>query len=133
MARLSIQSLRGAEREKGRQIASGAKARAGWRSTVGSVRGPQFISCNGRSVGEGVAASDGTIDQARGGRYAAQVPADRRGAGRQAYAYTVCRYQLYSRSEMECSNSSSSCSLQATKMSMYFGSMYSAITELSSR
>src|SRR5690606_1803092 len=31
---------------------------------------------------------------------------------------TVCRYQLYSRSEIECSNSSSSLSLQATKMSM---------------
>lgn len=49
-----------------------------------------------------------------------------------ATAYTVCRYQLYSRSEMECSNSSSSLSLQATKISMYLGSMYLAITSLSS-
>ncbi|KAA0980335.1 hypothetical protein FQ185_01730 [Pseudomonas sp. ANT_H12B] len=36
---------------------------------------------------------------------------------------TVCKYQLYSRSEMEFSNSASSLSLHATNTSMYIGSM----------
>ncbi len=45
---------------------------------------------------------------------------------------TVCRYQLYSRSEIEFSNSASSLSLHATNTSMYSGSMYRAMTSLSS-
>ncbi|MNW04699.1 hypothetical protein D3C71_2008220 [compost metagenome] len=39
---------------------------------------------------------------------------------------------MYSRSEMEFSNSASSLSLHATNTSMYSGSMYLAMTSLSS-
>ncbi|MNP30343.1 hypothetical protein D3C76_1234100 [compost metagenome] len=39
---------------------------------------------------------------------------------------------MYSRSEIEYSNSCISCSLHATKMSMYSGLMYLFITSLSS-
>src|SRR5690606_24020509 len=42
--------------------------------------------------------------------------------------YTVCRYHIYSRSEMVFSNSSISLSLHSTKTSRYSSPMYSFIT-----